>query len=60
MVFEGGAVIGRSTLLSRLPVHLQHIDADVRELVNMRLKGTGVAKAAQTDPVGILESDDDL
>jgi len=60
VVFEGGSAIEQSTLPSCLPVHLQHIDADVRDLVTMRLESTGVAKAAQTEPVGILESDDDL
>ena len=59
-VLEGGAATGQSTLPARLPVHLQHIDAYVRELVTIRLEGTDIAKAAQTDPVGILESDDDF
>jgi len=60
VVFEGEAATGQSTLPARLPVHLQHFDADVHKLVTMSLEGTGVAKAAQTHPVVNLESYDDF
>jgi len=61
VVFEGVAASGQSTLPARLPVHLQHIDADVRDLVTMRLEGTFVLVSPRQHRLTqwILESDDD-
>ena len=61
VVFEGGSAIEQSTLPSCLPVHLQHIDADVRDLVTMRLEGTFVLVSPRQHRLTqwILESDDD-